>query len=157
MPVNARDFMFDFNVLKLNADEVGQYIYLLLLCWEQIGIEKDPDMDVKDTLSLAIATLRPGWNLSDRVARLFYEKKGRIFQKRVELELERVFERHKANVEHGLIGAKVRYNKEFTLKQNGYSQAMARLKPGFLYFNLFLKEYLRSIFLIDFIILALLI
>jgi len=79
-----KDFLMDDKVIVMNLEEIGAYIKLLCLCWNNNGLTKD-QKELKNMCG------NPNnWDaIWVRVGKCFYEKKGKFYNKRLEKELKK--------------------------------------------------------------------
>lgn len=84
----AQDFLADAKVSVMNAHEVGVYVRLLLHCWVEDGLPNDEE-DLQDLSKGGDSTLQPWAQTWKKVQRCFYEKDGKLRNKRLDMEREK--------------------------------------------------------------------
>lgn len=79
-----KDFLMDDKVIVMNLEETGAYIKLLCLCWNNNGLTKD-----QKELKNMCGNPNNWESIWVRVSKCFYEKKGKLYNKRLEKELKK--------------------------------------------------------------------
>jgi len=83
-----KDFLSDLNVQCMDAEARGIYITLLCNCWIENSIPNNPDI-IEPLLNRGSTDVEHKANQWEKIRRCFYEKKGRLFHKRLEVERDK--------------------------------------------------------------------
>jgi len=76
-----KDFLMDDKVIVMNLEEIGVYIKLLCFCWNNNGLTKN-----QKELKNMCGNPNNWESIWVRVSKCFYEKKGKLYNKRLEKE-----------------------------------------------------------------------
>ena len=115
------DFLADENVVLMSLPEVGAYIKLLCFCWREGSLPSNVD-------SLARLVGCDGSAMASYMAKLsacFIERDGRLFNSRLEKELQKQVEFHSERSEAGKAGAKARWGKKMHIHSKAIAEPIA--------------------------------
>ena len=100
----VNDFLGSAKVGMMNGSEVGVYFMLLLLDWQETGIEYDPPMLAR-WCRVDTPTFESAWPL---VGRCFNEREGRLFNPRLEVERAKQVEWRRKSHDGGIASGEAR-------------------------------------------------
>jgi len=118
-----KDFISDMNVMMMTNEEVGVYIKMICLVWLEDGIPDDSGKIQRlcNHPSTTLPTKEQGseeWeNIFSKVRTCFYEKKEKLFHKRLDVEKKKQKEWRKKSRAGGLLSAEKRRRKR--IDENG--------------------------------------
>jgi len=118
-----KDFITDDKVAIMNLEDVGAYILLLSYCWENCGLPTDPD-ELKEMCGNP-----ENWQkIWLKVGRCFYEREGRLHNRRLDEEREKQREWREKSSKGGKRGAKTRWGNKGKNK-GGYKMVITKALP----------------------------
>lgn len=101
-----KDFLMDDKVAVMNLDQIGAYVLLLCYQWQNDGIPI-AELELKQ-----MCKNPENWDeIWGKVGRCFYENKGKLFNKRLQIEKKKQKEWKKMKKEAGKKGAEIRWSK----------------------------------------------
>ncbi len=102
-----KDFLMDDKVAVMTLEQMGAYVLLLCYQWQNDGLPI-AELELKQ-----MCKNPENWDdIWAKVGRCFFENKGRLFNKRLQIEKKKQTERRKMKTEAGKKGAKIRWDKQ---------------------------------------------